>query len=289
MRYWTLPLFLLAVGLFAPETAQAFDPWSTPMGARGMALGGAVIASGTGSDAMTTNPASMSLIRSYIWENYYQYNTSESGHLGQMALVDSFKNQRLAAGLYYAFSVAEPEAYYNGSIFSRNETYMKGGLALSLLFSRYFALGVNSYYYDYSPEDAQERSSFSMDVGAVSRITDYLVVGAVAYDLLSDHDDLHPWSFGAGVALTLFKTLTLEFDTVLEGKKPWYKLGAELLFSKNFILRGGGGRRERQDLQYFSVGLGYITKKTSVELSVMQYVEGSKSTLVGVDFRFFLR
>ncbi len=275
--------------LLTLESAEAFDPWSEPMGARGLALGGAVIATGTGSDAMTANPASMSLIRSYIWESYYRYNSTDKGHIAQTALVDSYKNQRFAAGAYYGISMAEPTAFYNGANLTRDEKYMKGGLALSLLLTERIAIGVNGYYYDYNPEDLPGRSGFSMDVGMVARIGQIITVGAVAYDLISDHDDAHPWSFGAGAAVFLLKKITIEADVVMEGKKPWYKGGGELILGESIILRGGYGKRESQDIQYFGAGLGYITKKSSVEFSIMQNVDGSKNTFVGIDLRFFLR
>ncbi|MBU1238699.1 hypothetical protein KKF84_02895 [Myxococcota bacterium] len=282
-------LFLIFFMLVTPMSAMAFDPWSEPMGARGLALGGAVIATGTGSDAMTTNPASMSLIKSYIWESYYRYNSVDKGHVAQTALVDSFKNPRFAAGAYYAISMAEPTAFYNGSNLTRDETYMKGGLALSILVWDNIAIGVNGYYYDYSPEDLPGKSGFSMDVGMVARIGKLFTVGAVAYDLITDHDDAYPWSFGAGAAIFLMKMFTLEADIVMEGSKPWYKGGGEILLGEGLILRGGYGRRESKGIQYFGAGVGYITKKSSIEFSIMQNVEGSKNTFVGVDLRFFLR
>jgi hypothetical protein len=279
--------FLMFLSL--PLRASAFDPWSEPMGARGLALGGAVIATGTGGDAMTTNPASMGVIRSYIWENYYRYNTREKGHITQTSLVDSFKNPNFAAGVYLLMSTAEPTAFSNGVVDPRDEIYMKGGLALSFRISQSIVFGVNGYYFDWSPEEGEGRNGFTMDVGMIAKLGKIFTVGAVVYDVLSDHDDNYPLSYGAGAAVSLMQKFTVEVDIVMEGDKPWYKGGAELMFGQGIVVRGGGGRRERQEIQYFSFGMGYITKKSSIEFSIMQNVDGSKNSYVGLDLRFFLR
>ncbi|MBU1242713.1 hypothetical protein KKD52_04245 [Myxococcota bacterium] len=290
IRIWA---FLSGVLLFlAPTPATAYEPWLEPMGARGLGLGGAVIASGTGSDALIANPAAMSLVRSYIWENYYHYNNKTSGHNGLTALVDSFKNERLAAGLFTSMGSAEPEDVATGT--KLDEKLWRAGLALSLAFSEWLAIGVNGHYYNYElnglPTGDVKEKFFTLDVGAIAKIGDMFSVGAVAYDLLSDHSDDRPYVFGAGVAARLFKNqLLLEVDGLIEGKKPWIRGGAEFFFAQGIVIRGGGSRREFLDQTFVSGGLGYITKGSSVEFSIQHQLDGDRATIVGLDLRFFIR
>jgi len=272
--------------------AGAYEPWMEPMGARGLGLGGAVIASGTGSDALIANPAAMSLVRSYIWENYYSYNNKTSGHTALTALVDSFKNDRLAAGLFTSMGSAEPEDAVSGV--QMKEKTWRAGLALSLTFTDWLAVGVNGHYYNYKLEDLPSgdvaEKFFTLDFGAIARIGEMFSIGAVAYDLLSDHSEERPYVFGAGVAARLFKNqLMLEVDGLVEGKKPWIRGGAEFFFSQGIVIRGGGSRREFLDQTFVSGGLGYITKGSSVEFSLQQQLDGDRATIVGIDLRFFIR
>ncbi|PKN47635.1 MAG: hypothetical protein CVU59_02190 [Deltaproteobacteria bacterium HGW-Deltaproteobacteria-17] len=290
IRAW---IILSGVLLFlAPAPAVAYEPWLEPMGARGLGLGGAVIASGTGSDALIANPAAMSLVRSYIWENYYRYNNKAAGHNGMTALVDSFKNERLAAGLFTSMGAAEPEDAVTGT--KLDEKLWRAGLALSLAFSEWLAIGVNGHYYNYElnglPGGDVKEKFFTLDVGAIAKVGEMFSVGAVAYDLLSDHSDDRPYVFGAGVAARLFKNqLLLEVDGLIEGKKPWIRGGAEFFFAQGIVIRGGGSRREFLDQTFLSGGLGYITKGSSVEFSVQHQLDGDRATIVGLDLRFFIR
>ncbi|MGM0597251.1 MAG: hypothetical protein ACQES9_09450 [Myxococcota bacterium] len=275
---------------FIISEVKAYEPWEHPGGARGLALGGGVIASGTGSDALVANPAAMSLIRSYIWENYYSFSSFDKGHTGTTSLVDSYLNPKIAAGSYFTTTFASPEIYVDGTSKKLDEKFMKGGLAVSMLLGKMFALGFNGYYYKFDREGSEERSFISLDIGMIVKIGEYLSIGAVAYDLISDHNDDHPWSYGGGVALSLFKKqFLMEFDVVMEGKEPWYKGGAELFFSKGLALRAGGGYRQCYDRAYLAFGIGYVTKKSSVELSMSQGLQGGKNTIVGIDLRFFLK
>jgi len=279
--------------LFFPSApAGAYEPWLEPMGARGLGLGGAVIASGTGSDALIANPAAMSLVRSYIWENYYRYNNKTAGHGGLTALVDSFKNERLAAGVFTSYTSAEPEDETSGT--TLKEKTLRAGLALSLSFTDWLAIGVNGQYCKYELKDLPsgdvKNNFFTLDVGAIAKLSEMFSLGAVAYDLLSDHSEARPYVFGAGVAVRLFgNKLLLEVDGLLEGKKPWIRGGAEFLFGQGIVVRGGGGRREFLEQTFVSGGLGFITKGSSVEFSVQHQLDGDRATIVGLDLRFFIR
>jgi hypothetical protein len=275
-----------------PAPASAYEPWLEPMGARGLGLGGAVIASATGADALIANPAAMSLVRSYIWENYYRYDNSTMGSAGFTALVDSFKNERLAAGLFTSMATAEPSHEASGTVL--DEKFWRLGLALSLTFTDWLAIGVNGHYFNYKleglPDGDVKEKAFTLDVGAIGRIGDMFSVGLVAYDLLTDHSDERPYVFGAGVAARLLKNqLLLEVDGLLEGGKPWIRGGAEFFFAQGIVVRGGGGRRQFLEQTFVTGGMGYITKSTSVELSVQHQLDGERATIVGLDLRFFIR
>lgn len=272
-------------------SAMVYEPWSEPMAARGLGLGGAVIASGTGSDALIANPAAMSMVRSYIWENYYRYHTGVVGHAGFSSLVDSVTNERIAAGLFTSLGSAEPK---DASGTKLEESFWRMGLALSLVFTDWLTVGINGHYFKYElknlPDGAQKDKAFTLDVGAIVKIGDMLSVGLVAYDLITEHSDARPYVYGGGVAARFMKNqLLLELDGLMEGKKPWIRGGVEFFFSQGIVIRGGGSRREFTEQTFVSGGMGYITPKSSVEVSVQQEMGGNKATIVGLDLRFFIR
>ncbi|MBN2724051.1 MAG: hypothetical protein JXR95_08290 [Deltaproteobacteria bacterium] len=263
--------------------------WSNSLGARGLATGDGLIATPTGSDAIASNPAGMSLIKSYIWENYYMYNSSTNTHTAQTAFVDSFLNPRLAAGAYYIHQYGEREFYSQGTEVTRKENLMKGGLAISVKFTDFLVIGVNGYYYDWEYGDAAE-DGISMDTGMVIAVGQNFFVGVTGYDLIGDHNDNNPWTMGTGAALKLLQgRLIFEIDLVAEEKELWYRGGGEFFFSQGIAIRGGGGYRERTEEKYFTLGLGYITKKSSIEMGVRKDIAGSDAVYFGIDIRLFIR
>jgi hypothetical protein len=276
--------------LLLPHKVFSKNPWSDSLGARGLALGGAVIAYGTGSDALSGNPATMGLRKNYIFENYYQYNPLSNGHLMQSALVDSYKNPRLAMGVYGTWEQSEPELYYQGANITRAEKYKKSGLALSILLSKNLSIGFNGYYFEWERDHSSGKKGFSGDFGILAKIGDFFTAGFVVYDLISKHDDDYPYSFGGGIALILLnKKLLLEADIVFEGEEPWVKGGIEFFFGKSISFRFGGGERRFTESRYFSGGIGYITKKSQVDIGIKKELTGGNGTIIGIGLRFYMR
>jgi len=278
----------IAVVTFFSGNANAQDLWSQSLGSRGLGFGDGIIATGTGADALASNPAGMGLIKSYIWENFYRYNSSVNTHLANTAFVDSYINERVAAGAYYTHRYGTREIFYNNESQDIKENLAKGGVAISIKFTDYLILGVNGYYYDWEFGD-QAKDGISMDAGAIVALGQNLFFGLTAYDLFSDHSDSNPWSFGAGAGLKLLSgKIITEFDTVMEGKEFWFRGGAEFFTSSGLAFRAGGGYRQRYEQKYLTAGVGYIKPKSSIEVGVRKDFSGSDAVYFGIDIRIFI-
>lgn len=282
-------IFAVFIGIYTfSPVCSAQDLWSQALGARGLGLGDGIIATGTGSDALASNPAGMSLIKSYIWENYYRYNSSTNTHLANTAFVDSYLNERVAAGAYYTHRYGQREIYYNNESREIKENLAKGGVAISIKFTDYLVLGVNGYYFDW--EFGEEgKDGFSMDAGAIIAVGKTFFVGLSAYDLFTGHSDSNPWSFGAAGGLKLLNgKIISEVDVILEGEDLWFRGGAEYFASQGFAIRAGGGYRKRFEQKYITFGVGYIKQKSSIEVGFRKDFTGSDAVYFGLDIRFFI-
>ena len=276
-------------------------------GTRSIAMGGALRASPTGESAILLNPAGMSLLRNYIVSGLYQFRVSDEASLVNAAVVDSATN-RIAAGLFYSFSHANPTrtlALAGGGAFALEDTIMthEAGIALAYPFGTYLHIGLITRYVNISveqlentPPEAQleDIDTVTMDVGAIVCPFDSLRIAVVGYNVIPVEGYAFPIQLGLGISYAFGSKFLAEFDTVLDFSREEtvaasYHGGVELFVASLVALRAGFQHDTVREASYASGGVGFITKKVGVDLAVRQMVDGGAETLLAVSIRMFVQ
>ena len=250
MRIPILFLILTAVPAMVHAQTRIYEPLTS----RGQSMGGAVLVTGTGMDSASLNPASMSIISSYVLDGAYVY--ADGAHLMGGAVTDTIGNRVVGASVYYIRN--RQDDIYEG---------YRTGVAASVRFSPSVSVGINTYWQDFATSRDTRESALSFDGGFVVRLGT-VVVGGVVFDIASDHDDNIPWRYGGGLAFLPGPTLALEGDVIMEGSDPWYRGGVEYMYGGSVTLRLGGGYRSYTDTKSIGGGLGYMSPGASLEFSV---------------------
>lgn len=274
-------------------------------GTRSLAMGGTLRAAPAGDSAILLNPAGMSLNQSYQITGSYLYRASDAGSLMNVSIVDSVTS-RLAAGLSYAFEHATPRrtlALSGAGPFTLEETQTTHEIALAFAYplGRLFHLGLTTKYVDLSidqPEGTPEAvrtggaDGLTMDVGAVLNPFSSLNIAVVGYNLVGIDEEFYPRLLGMGVSYALGLTFLAEFDAVLnftaaDEVKASYHGGAELFLGGSYALRGGVMHDTLRQSTYASGGLGLISNKVALDLSLRQMVSGGAETTFAASLRVF--
>ncbi len=273
MRSLLLFLAVLMIPALGWGQARTFEPLTS----RGQAMGGALLATGTGMDSASLNPASMSLISSYVIDGAYVYG--DGAHIMGAAVTDTITNRGVGASVYYLRN--RQNDIYDG---------YRTGASIAVRFSQSISVGFNTYWQDFATGSDTRESRLSFDGGFMMRLGS-IVVGGVVFDISADHDDANPWRYGAGVAFVPAPTLGLEGDVIMEGDDPWYRGGVEYLYQGRISLRLGGLWRTSTDTRAISGGLGYTSGNAALEFSVRRNMDGDSddgSWYLGIGLRMYM-
>ena len=292
----------LLVGVWFADSAMARDL----VGTRATGMGGRLVASAAGVAAPLVNPAGMSAARTYAVSAAYQYRGSDSANMLNAAVVDSVTT-RVAAGLYYSFANEKPRqtlALAGGSYtLDLSRQTHEIGVALSMGLGKRIMLGVATRYINSQaalPDDAPSELSLAdantvtIDAGAIVRVIDGLNFGIVGYNLVPADDQLYPIGLGFGVSYTMGTLLTAEFASVLDfdsdpdGITATLHGGAELFLAKKFPFRAGVMHSLYREATFLSGGIGWISRRLGIEVSLRQQIAGGADTLVAAALQLFV-
>lgn len=281
----SIVLFLAAI------PARAFEDY---LGARALALGGALRASAAGDTGPLLNPSGMTLVRSYTVEAAYARSTRSDGNFFHGSIVDSTSGLNVAGGLYYTYQANAPAGAPSG----------KGhevGLALGLPLGEYVSLGGTMKYLHLRGDQAENGygGGTTFDVGVTARPAAIVTVGAVATNLYNLHNDEAPRTIGYGAALSPVPELVLAVDgrTMLDtslrtGNKGTSVMGGgEFFWARRFAFRLGGGYDATNTNGYLSGGLSAVSEIGAVDVAARRDlfdVTGKAVTIVMAGFRLFV-
>ncbi len=273
-------LLLLAVSPLAlaqTKTAQPPDLLDT-MSARNYAMGGAYHALGYGNEAITGNPAAMSMFRHYQLEASGAYDFTNQFGYGTIGLVDS--TSEVAAGLAYQFVAYGPPGQRRTAHLSTAAASMALNDAISLGISvRHEAIvGYHS------------SNSVTMAAGLVVRPIQYLQIGLSGNNLIGVWNDDVPRYFVFSVAGMLPYLITPIFDLRADFNDPKgprfaYSGGLEYVAANTFPLRVGYQYDSISHTQHLGFGLGYFTEGSGVDLAYRHELGGTNGHLVALTLK----
>ena len=262
------------------------------VGARPLGMAQAFTPNASGNGALYHNPAGVATSLMYSVEAAYE--VSDDTNIFNASVVDSKINPRLAAGAAYS--------YTSGQDAAKGVTGHDARLVLgSQVVPDLMVLGVGGRYVDFSgPEDTGFRG-FTLDVGAVLRLTEGLFLGAAGrnlIDLCADDEDeicpagMAPRTVSGGVA---FGT-SLGFQVVADVQADLsdadhtamrYAGGAELLLAQLLALRGGYQYFQSTRSSGLAFGGGLKTGVAGFDLGY-QYDFESSSYILSLALQLFL-
>jgi len=269
-------LAAIAVAPIRPAAAADLPGLPTPSaqdlsGTRAMAMGNAFRAVGTSNEAIYLNPAGMALGTKYEIDLAYAFGRGDDLSRFNGSIVDS-KTTRLATGLAYTRLTGDGvQGELSGSIVN---------LAFGLPLAERVALGFGMKYLGFS--DPDRTNAVTGDVGLLVRPADWLSLGAVAYNVIDVNSREAPFRVGGGVAIGTDTSFRLAFDTVADFTSDpdraalSFHAGGEYLFDGMMAIRAGFMRRDLDDRNFASAGLGFVSGAAAIEAAYVQSLEADE-------------
>lgn len=269
MRTWLTILPTLTALAFA-SPALALDPPQVGdlFGTRALGTGNAFRAVGTSNETIFFNPAGVVAARRYEVSGQYGFAPGDRLSLWHASVVDS-KTSNVGVGLGYShLSGAGGLGDSSGSVVN---------LSLGVPLASRVSIGAGFKYLGFSrPEDT---NSVTADVGLLVRPIPILSLGLVAYNVIDVASEQAPMRAGGGVSIGSDAAFRLSFDAVfaLEDEDPFgttYHVGGEYFFDRVLPIRLGAERREGEDRNFITAGLGLVSPVAGLEAAFAQGVGG---------------
>jgi hypothetical protein len=299
---------LVLASLTATATAHASPATISPeqgydlgeiLSPRALAFGGAQTAIGTSTTALYGNPAGLPFAHMYHFEGLAALSPEAHRQSYGGAVVDS-NTSRLAGGFGGTWSIMDPEGV--------RRTWTDLRVALAYPLGDRVSVGLGGRYLRASQALASGRlgaslasdgtpgapifNGFTFDVGATVAPMEGLRVGLVGKNLTNPGTGLAPTLLqgGIGYATDLF---AIEADgladfTTWSTTKLRAMLGAELFLANHFPIRAGYRFDDGTKTHGLSLGLGYVDRRWSLEISGRRDVTGDHpGTVFVAGLRYF--
>lgn len=255
-------------------------------------MGTGARASAASTSALAYNPAALALGRLYHIEGFSEYSPSARRWELGASIVDSM-TQKLAAGLALRALLGDGEEGYSG---------FDGRLGLGFPLSDAFALGVAGRYVSITrdgqtPEgedwDQDLAKGFTMDASLTIQPTQGLRMVAFGLNLIDLESELAPLTLGGGAAFSVENVFTIGADVLVDMttyEQAQWALGggAEFLAGGQVPLRAGYEYDRGRRVHTVTGGVGYVTQKVGVDLSLAQEVSGADETRLLAAIRYFV-
>lgn len=299
---------ILAAASLTARSAAADPSTTTPQqgydlgeiqSPRTVAMGGAQNATGTSTTALYLNPANMALARVYHFEamGSISPDARRTGFAG--GVVDS-STSRLAGGFGAQFNQLDPDGA------RRAWTDLRLALAFPLADS--IAVGMTGRYLRVSQSVAQGPFGASLvsdgtrndpvfnhltfDAGITVVPTTGLNIGVVAHNLTNPGTSLAPTTVAGGIGYSR-GIFSIEGGGLVDFT-TWGKargramVGAEIFLADHVPIRAGYRYDDGQRAHAVSLGLGYVDRKWSFEISGRRDVSAERPmTFLVAGLRYF--
>lgn len=275
---------LLLAGLTAAGagTAQEPPPGGIPelTGPRALALAATAGVAG-GNDAIFVNPAALGARKRYSVDALFFTDQREAGSAGRFfggSVVDSMTSPMAAAFAYQRAA----EGIYTGNLYH---------LALAAPLTEGLYLGAAGTWFDV--EGPRPTSAATVDAGLFWQAARYLSVGAVGRNLVPiANEAIAPLGMAAGIAVGSDASLTVAAEWSAEfpeagGTFNRWAGGVEYLLVRLVPLRAGFAWDEKLDTQWWSAGVGFVTRTVALDAAYRQSIDATSARTIVVALRMF--
>lgn len=267
-----------------PAFAQAPPGTADLFGTRSLGMGNAFRGIASSNEALYLNPAGIAVGHRYQVDGTYGFTPGDKMRLLNVSVVDS-KTAGVAAGVGYSHISG------TGDTLDSNGSVVHFGLGFPV--GSKVAAGVGFKYLGFSsPTDT---NSVTADVGLLMQPFSLLSFGLVAYNVIDVASEQAPMRAGGGVALGSDTSFRLAFDAVfaMEEDDPLgttYHAGGELLLDQTLPIRLGFERREGEDRNFVTGGVGILSQMAALEAAYAQGIgEGrGDERIISLTLKLFL-
>jgi hypothetical protein len=312
-RYGVLKLLLVLIGMtwgVSPRTGYA-EPVVREArieSARGTALGTGARASSASTQAMADNVANLSAGHVAHVETLYSYQPQLKSMAAGASIVDGMTSGYLAAGLAARW------------LFSGKSSGWEGRVGLGVPIGEMLSLGLAGRFSNITIHDKKARAenwdapepeegedpapadhryklkAFTLDAAVSLHPIPGLSLSALGYNLINTKSPLAPLLVGGSLSFGR-ETFSLGTDVLVDlnqhkefsGAKLQVGGGIEYLTQGVAPLRAGYLYDQGRKQHAISAGIGYMNKQFSIQLSLRQYVAGSKDTTLFSAIQYFVQ
>ena len=234
-------------------------------------MGGAYESLGYGTEAITGNPAAMSVYKRYVIEATGAWDIPLGFGNAGLGLMDS--TTQVAMGVSYQF------ATFGGA--ERRWAHLTT-LAASVAIADIFHIGLSGQ--NHILTGASNTNSISVNAGLVFHPAAWFSLGVSGHNLISNYNvDLSRY-FVASVSSLLFGQLTPVFDLRADFNQATARFafagGLEWLIAETVPVRLGYQYDGIAGHQYLSFGLGYFSNGNGVDLAYRHELGGGAGRLL---------
>jgi hypothetical protein len=241
------------------------------MSARNIGMGGAYESLGYGAEAITGNPAAISVYKRYQVEATGSWDIPLGYGNASVGFMDS--TNALSAGLTYQFVT------FGGA--ERRWGHLTT-LALSYPIADMFHIAVAGQHHVLV--GASNTNSISLNAGLLFHPAEWITIGLSGHNLISNYNvDLSRY-FVASASSLLFGQLTPAFDVRVDFNQPVARAafagGVEWLIAQTVPVRVGYQYDGIAGHQYLGLGLGYFNNGSGVDLAYRHELTGQAGRML---------
>ena len=281
---------LLLAAALAPALALAQSPAVPPpelgltdmIHARNIAMGGAYLALGQGTEAIDGNPAAMTLNKEYLIEVAGAWDVHTKYAFVTPAIIDSTSSP-IAAGLsYHLVTTGRGATQTTGNVTT---------LALAYPLSENLHIGVSGHHVLTS--GAVQGDGITGDIGIAVRLFSSLTAALSAHNLIDIQNPLMQRYYALGLAyFTPPLTFAADARTDLGDASAThytYNVGGEYGAGGSFAARIGYSYETLTHSNFLSGGLGVNLSGGGVDLAYRHELGGSEGRLLALTIRLQLQ
>lgn len=246
------------------------------MSARNVAMGGAYESLGYGAEAITGNPAAISIYKRYVMEATGSWDVPLGYGYASLGIMDS--TAPVAAGVSYQFVTFGGAERRWAHLTTLAVSVPIGDIVhLALAGQQHVIVGASS------------TNSISGNAGVIFHPAAWLTMGISGHNLISNYNvDLSRY-FVASVSSLIAGQFTPAFDLRVDFNQPdprfAFSGGLEWLIAETIPVRAGYQYDGISGHQYLSFGLGYFSSGNGVDIAYRHELTGQAGRMVSLSLK----